>query len=80
MNENHKRVKVTYCDSKFAFVKAIKDATNKSLNESLNIANSVVDSYGHSQGVLLLNESSITVQRWEMIAEMTKGYVKWEYV
>lgn len=80
MEQNHKRVKVTKCLSKLLFVKIIKDVTHKSLLESKNIADSLIDCHGRSQGVLLLNESSITVEEWEEIAITVKENLEWEYV
>lgn len=79
MNENHKRVKVTECNSKLHFVKSIMDVTKKSLFESKNIADSLVCN-GCSTGVLLLNESSITVEQWDNIVAMLGEGIKWEYV
>lgn len=79
----HKRVKIIDCQSKLQFVKAIKEATGKSLLEAKNIADSVMvcnnRSGNYDYGTLLLNESSITPIEWEEIAENTPG-LKWEYV
>lgn len=79
----HKRVKIIDCPTKLAFVKAIKEATGKSLLEAKNIADSVINYDWHSDryvyGILLLNESSITPEAWEEIAESTPD-LKWEYV
>lgn len=78
----NKRVKITACESKLQFAKAIKEATDKSLYEVKNIVDSVVDSVvpGFCKGgILLLNESSILPEQWEEIAKNCP-YVKWEYV
>lgn len=80
MNENHKRIKVTECNYKLQFVKSIMDVTKKSLLESKNIADSLIDCHGRSQGVLLLNESSITPSEWEEIAKNMNSGIKLEYV
>ena len=78
-----KIVKLVDCQSKLQFVKAIMEATGKSLLESKNIADSVINYNWHADrydyGTLLLNESSITPEQWEEIAENTPG-LKWEYV
>ena len=80
---SNKRVKITACESKLRFVKAIMEATGKSLLESKNIADSVMTivpgflKYRH--GTLLLNESSITPEQWEKIAQNVPD-LKWEYV
>ena len=77
----NKRVKLTNCNGKLQFVKAIKDVTGKSLLESKNIADSVAKSkglHGYEYGTLLLNESSITPEQWEKIVNLCD--VKFEYV
>ena len=77
----NKRVKLTNCNGKLQFVKAIKDVTGKSLLESKNIADSVAKSkglHGYEYGTLLLNESSITPEQWEKIVNLCN--VKFEYV
>ena len=65
----HKRVKIIDCPAKLPFVKAIKEATGKSLLEAKNIADSVINYNWHESkydyGTLLLNESSITPEQWE---------------
>lgn len=80
---SNKRVKITTCESKLRFVKAIKEATGKSLYESKNIADSVVTIVPgflkYRCGTLLLNESSITPEQWEEIAQNVPD-LKWEYV
>ena len=78
----NKRVKLTNCNGKLHFVKAIKDVTGKSLLESKNIADSIVKPKGlngYEYGTLLLNESSITPEQWEKIANLCPD-VKFEYV
>lgn len=69
----HKRVKFINCQSKLQFVKAIVDATGKSLLEAKNIADSVMSCNErtgcYDYGTLLLNESSITPEQWEEIAK-----------
>ena len=78
----NKRVKLTNCNGKLQFVKAIKDVTGKSLLESKNIADSIVKPKGlngYEYGTLLLNESSITPEQWEKIANLCPD-VKFEYV
>ena len=78
----NKRVKLTNCDSKLRFVKAIVDVTGKSLLESKNIADSVAKPKGlngYEYGTLLLNESSITTEQWEKIANLCPD-VRFEYV
>lgn len=79
INQNHKIVQLTACSGKLRFVKAIKDNTKKSLFESKNIADALWD-YNKNPGVLLLNESSITVEQWERIAEQAKDDIEWRYV
>lgn len=84
MNENHKRVAIHDCASKLIFVKAIKEITGKSLLEAKNIANSVMSWDWHADkyvgGTLLLNESSITPEQWELIVLYPGLEIKWEYV
>lgn len=79
----NKRVKIIACPAKLQFVKAIYEATSKSLYEAKKIADSVVN-YDYFEdkyvcGILLLNESSITPEQWE---EITKNCseLKWEYI
>ena len=58
------------------------DVTGKSLLESKNIADSIVKCNGlhyYEYGTLLLNESSITPEQWEKIANLCQD-VKFEYV
>lgn len=83
-----KRVNIIDCQNKLKFVKAIKENTNKSLLEAKNIADAVVKltlkngEYKTVCGILLLNESSITEEQWEAIAqdmEKDKDF-KWKYV
>ena len=77
----NKRVKLTNCNGKLQFVKAIMDVTHKSLLESKNIADSVAKSkglHGYEYGTLLLNESSITPEQWEKIVSLCD--VKFVYV
>lgn len=84
----NKIVKIKKCTFKLTFVKAIKDVTKKSLLECKNIADSVMKSkYAASTGTsyyeygtLLLNESSITVEQWEKIAEAMDSDLEWEYI
>lgn len=78
----NKRIRLTKCEAKLHFVKAIKDVTGKSLLESKNIADSVAKSkglHGYEYGTLLLNESSITPEQWEKIANLCPD-VRFEYV
>ena len=78
----NKRVKLTNCKNILRFVKAIMDVTHKSRLESINIANSVAKPKGlngYEYGTLLLNESSITPEQWEKIANLCPD-VKFEYV
>lgn len=78
----NKRVKLTKCSNILRFVKTIMDATGKSLLESKNIADSIVKPKGldgYEYGTLLLNESSITPEQWEKIANLCPD-VKFEYV
>lgn len=78
----NKRVKLTNCEAKLHFVKAIMDVTGKSLLESKNIADSVAKPKGlngYEYGTLLLNESSITHEQWEKIVSLCPD-VKFEYV
>ncbi len=78
----NKRIKLTKCTSKLYFVKAIMDVTGKSLRESKNIADSIARPnglHGYEYGTLLLNESSITPEQWEKIANLCPD-VKFEYV
>lgn len=71
----NKRVKIIDCDSKSRFVKAIMEATGKSLLESRDIVPGFLK-YRH--GTLLLNESSITPEQWEKITQDVPD-LKWEY-
>ncbi len=79
----NKRVKLTNCSNKLRFVKAIMDVTGKSLYDSKNIADSIARPNGlrnsYEYGILLLNESSITPEQWEKIANLCPD-VKFEYV
>lgn len=79
----NKRVKITNCKNILRFVKAIMDVTGKSLYDSKNIADSIVRPNGlrssYEYGTLLLNESSITPEQWEKIANLCPD-VKFEYV
>ena len=78
----NKRIKLTKCESKLHFVKTIMEVTGKSLLESKNIADSIVKPlglYGYEFGTLLLNESSITTEQWEKIANLCQD-VEFEYV
>lgn len=82
----NKIVKVTNCNRKLRFAKAIMDNTKKSLYESACIVNSLITSNSgemKSVGTLLLNESSITPEQWETIVEECNAEnvgLKWEYV
>ena len=78
-NPNHKIVRLTKCTALLWFVKAIKENTGKSLYESKNIANALWKD-GKQSGTLLLNESSITVEQWEAIAQQAGNDITWEYV
>lgn len=81
----NKRIRLTKCEIKLHFVKTIKEVTGKSLLESKNIADSIVKPKGYTYldgyeyGTLLLNESSITPEQWEKIANLCPD-VKFEYV
>ena len=81
----NKRIKLTKCESKLRFVKTIMEVTGKSLLESKNIADSIVKPSGNTglcsyeYGILLLNESSITPEQWEKIANLCPD-VEYEYV
>lgn len=78
----NKRIKLTRCESKLHFVKAIKEVTGKSLLESKNIADSLAKPNGlhdYEYGTLLLNESSISPTDWEKIADLCPD-VKFEYI
>ena len=72
--DEHKRVKVTSCLNKIQFVKAIMTVTGMGVSVSKDIADRVVG------GTLLLNESSITPDKWEQIAQIQSVNLKWEYV
>lgn len=88
----NKIVKIKKCPSFLLFVKAIKEATGKSLLESRNIASSVAKpvvrngEVHHEYGVLLLNESSITQRQWLSISDFMDSHkidnlkFEWEYV
>ena len=78
-NQNHKIVRLTSCTGKLQFVKAIMENTKKSLYESKNIADALWNNDKQS-GTLLLNESSITVEQWEAIAQQAGNNITWEYV
>lgn len=77
----HKRVKITNCPGILLFVKAIKESTGKSLLECRNIVDliRVKNDPTKLNGILLLNESSITPKQWKEIAKNTPD-LKWEYV
>ena len=83
----NKIVKVTNCNGKLQFVKAIMNNTSKSLYESKCIADSLImpKSGGgmKSVGTLLLNESSITPEQWEAIVKQcntNSTELEWHYV
>ena len=79
----NKRVKITNCEGKLQFVKAIKEVTGKSLLECKNIADVLVipnGLSGYKYGTLLLNESSITLEQWDEIAKLCDIEIKFEYV
>ena len=74
----NKRVKITNCEGKLQFVKAIKEVTGKSLLECKNIADVLVipnGLSGYKYGTLLLNESSITLEQWDEIHQMVTTHV-----
>ena len=80
-----KIVKLKKCESKLIFVKTLQKVTRKSLLECKNIADSVMKCKyngepGYEYGVLLLNESSITQEQWESVANAMKDELKWEYI
>lgn len=78
----NKRIRLTKCEAKLHFVKTIMEVTGKSLLESKNVADSIVKPKGlngYEYGTLLLNESSITPEQWEKIANLCPD-VKFEYV
>ena len=68
----HARVKITHCENKLRLVKAIMDSTHMGLKD---IADNTVDG-----GILLLNESSISKEQWEQIAQSQSLNIKWTYV
>lgn len=84
----NKRIKLTKCEGKLQFVKAIMDVTGKSLFECKNIADLIVIPLGdgtlrYKYGILLLNESSITPEQWEEITQhpyFIAANVEFEYV
>ena len=82
----NKRIKLTNCEGKLQFVKAIKEVTGKSLLESKNIADLIAipnGLSGYKYGTLLLNESSITPEQWEEITRhpsFKDAEVEFEYV
>ena len=82
----NKRIKITNCEGKLQFVKAIKEVTGKSLFECKNIADLIVipnGVSGYKYGILLLNESSITPEQWEKItqhSDFIAANIKFEYV
>lgn len=78
----NKRIKLTKCEARLNFAKAIKDVTNKSFLESKNITRSLVKPKGlgdYEYGTLLLNESSVTPEQWEEIAKLCPD-IEFEYV
>lgn len=81
----NKRVRLTKCELRLHFVQTIMMVTGKSLLESKNIADSIVNPKDHvfsgdyEYGTLLLNESSITPEQWEKIANLCPD-VEFEYV
>ena len=78
----NKILKITNCNNKPQFIKAIMDNTNKSAYESKCIADSLVVNC-KSIGTLLLNESSITPEQWETIVEQCNSKnagLEWHYV
>lgn len=87
----NKRVKLTKCEGKLQFVKAIMEVTKKSLLESKNIADLMVmlsydeitGDFKLKFGTILLNESSITPEQWEKITQhpdFIAANVEFEYV
>lgn len=82
----NKRIKLTNCEGKLQFVKAIKEVTGKSLLECKNIADLIAipnGLSGYKYGTLLLNESSITPEQWEEITQhpaFKNAKVEFEYV
>ena len=79
----NKRIKLTKCSNKLQFVKTIMEVTGKSLLESKNIADSMAKPNGlhycYEYGTLLLNESSITPEQWEKIANLCPD-IEFKYV
>lgn len=80
----NKRIKLTKCEKKLHFVKAIMEVTGKSLLESKNIADLIVMPLGdgtlrYKYGILLLNESSITLEKWEEIVKQCPD-IEFEYI
>lgn len=78
----NKRIKLTKCEARLHFVKTIMEVTGKSLFESKNIVDSIVKCNGlhdYEYGTLLLNESSITPEQWEEIANLCPD-IEFEYV
>lgn len=71
----HARVKITHCENKLRLVKAIMEATHMGLKSAKDIADNTVDG-----GILLLNESSISKEQWEQIAQSQSLNIKWTYV
>lgn len=71
----HARVKITHCENKLRLVKAIIEATHMGLKSAKDIADNTVDG-----GILLLNESSISKEQWEQIAQSQSLNIKWTYV
>lgn len=71
----HARVKITHCKNKLRLVKAIKETTHMPLISAKNIVGNTVNG-----GILLLNESSISKEQWEQIAQDQVSNIKWTYV
>lgn len=71
----HARVKITHCENKLRLIKAIIETTHMPLISAKNIVDNTVNG-----GILLLNESSITLYEWEIIAKSQSSNIKWTYV
>lgn len=60
--------------SKIAVIKVMSDVTKRSTSECKNILDSVTP-----HGVILLNESFITVEQWEEISVKCTNLITWKY-
>jgi hypothetical protein len=61
-------------EAKILITKCMHDVSKRPMGECRNIINSV-----SPNGVILLNENSITVEQWQEIATKCTNLISWEY-